>query len=279
MNNMYTDSMFDRIKQALTKTTENSNRFKNFLKLEAGNVYTVRLLPDLNKPEATLFKYFTHSWESFSTGQFISAVSPHTWDKSSKDPINEARFNLAKHGSAEEKEKIAKVIRSEKWLANIYVVNDPVTPANNGQVRILRFGKQIYKIIAAAIEGEDSDEFGSKIFDLSEKGCSLKIKVEQQGDFPTYVSSRFSSPSKVDDMTPEKMNTAYKSATDLKTVLTVMSTDDMKKLFDEHFHCLGDSTPSSKSNDKPVDVSPTSVDDIDPLNDDKVKELLNGLGS
>ena len=33
-------------------------------------------------------------------------------------------------------------------------------PDNNGKVKILRYGKQLQKIITEAIEGEDAEEFG-----------------------------------------------------------------------------------------------------------------------
>jgi hypothetical protein len=46
MSSSFTTSMFDSIKSALTKNTEGSNtKFKDYLKTEVGNTYTVRLLP------------------------------------------------------------------------------------------------------------------------------------------------------------------------------------------------------------------------------------------
>jgi len=147
---------------------------------------------------------------------------------------------------------------------------------------LLRFGKQLYKIIMDAIEGEDSDEFGAKIFDLSKNGCNLKIKVERQGDFPTYVSSRFAAPSKVTGLADKDIDSTYENITDLESVFPVRSDDEMKSMLDEHFYCsnTGDTFESTTS-EVTKDSSPvtsTSTDDVDPLDDDKVKELLDGLG-
>ena len=138
-----------------------------------------------------------------------------------------------------------------------------------------------------ATNGDDADEFGARIFDLSPNGCNFKIKCERQGDFPTYVSSRFASPSKLKDMDEEKV---YSSAFELDTVFPVKSYDELKKVLNEHFYCGSDSSDSSdgpdwgdnkQSSAKASEPEPTKEDkteNIDPLDDDKVKQLLDGLG-
>ena len=287
----YTTSMFDQIKTALNKSDQGggNRQYRNILKLEVGNVYTVRLVPNVDDPSKTFFRYFSHAWESFSTGQYMSAVSPTTWNK--KDPIAEARFSLLKHGTEEEKEKAAKIIRRESWLANVYVINDPTNPDNNGKVKLLRFGKQIYKVIMEAIEGDDSDEFGARIFDLGPDGCNFKVKVERQGDFPTYVSSRFATPSKIEGMTEDKTNEVLEGIADLESVYTIKSEDELRQVLNEHFYCRDSdpvtepSDPSPAGTSKPakpaepaVSSKSTPADDVDPLDDSKVKELLDGLG-
>ena len=212
----------------------------------------------------------------------MSQVSPQTWGD--RDPIAEARYSLGKHGTDEEKEKASKIMRRENWLANVYVVNDPSNPENDGQVKLLRFGKQLYKIIMDAVNGDDAEDFGPKIFDLSKDGCNFKIKCERQGDFPTYVSSRFAPPSEIDGMTDDKSQEIYSSIEDLESVFPVKSYDDLKKVLDEHFYCnetsSADNTWKPQPTAKPVSEKKeeVSVDNVDPLDDDKVKELLDGLG-
>lgn len=286
---MIDNDMFAQIKGALQKSSGgNSNsKFREILKLEPGNVYTVRFVPNMEDPSKTFFHYFAHAWESFSTGQYLSHISPQTWGE--KDPIAEARFSLSKHGTDDEKAKASKVIRRENWLANIYVVNDPTKPENNGKVKLLRFGKQIHKIVMDAIEGDDADEFGMKIFDLGDKGCNFKIKAERQGDFPTYVSSRFASPSKIDGLDAAAVQTALESTHDLESVYKVKSYDELKGVLDEHFYCRDTSSPSpqpagndlGRSSTEPAEnkqpKAESNLDDVDPLDDDKVKQLLEGL--
>ena len=280
----YTNSMFDKIKTAMnTQNNQGGNsRYKDILKTEVGNVYTVRLIPNIENPEKTFFHYYTHAWESFSTGQYISNVSPQTWNQ--KDPIAEARFSLGKHGTDEEKARASKIMRRENWLVNVYVINDPSNPDNNGKVKLLRYGKQLHKIVTDAITGEDSDEYGPRVFDLSENGCNLKIKVERQGEYPTYVSSRFASPTSIDGLDSEQsINQVLENASDLESVFPVKSYDELKEVLNEHFYCRSsDPVESQQSAPKPTPqpaaAAVTSTDDVDPLDDDKVKELLDGLG-
>lgn len=278
---MYDSQMFDKIKQALTKSTAGENsRYKDIIKLEPGNVYTVRLIPNINSPEHSLYKYYTHAWESYATGKYVSTVSPTTWGD--KDPIAEAKFSMMKHGTEDEKKKAESIIRRENWLANVYVINDPTKPENNRQCKLLRFGRQLHKIFMSAIDGEDSSEFGSRIFDLSGEGCNLKIKVESQGEYPTYVSSRFSSPSKIEGLTDDMIKSIYEKAISLDKVFTVKTYDELKDTLNEHFHCNKSKAVNSMSAEtiiKAESVSPISnaSDSTDPLDDDKVKSLLEGL--
>ena len=293
MTSTYTNDMFSQIASALSQDNKQSNtKYKDILKLSVGNVYTVRLLPNVTDPSKTFFHYYSHAWESFATGQYMSTVSPQTFGE--RDPIAEARYSLGKHGSDEEKAKASKIMRRENWLANVYVVSDPSNPDNDGKVKLLRFGKQLYKIIMDAVNGDDAEDFGPRIFDLSKDGCNFKIKCERQGDFPTYVSSRFAPPSKISGMTTESAEEVCGSINDLESVFTIKNEDELNKVLDEHFYCRSTSDPtadswstpsapsSAKPSEAPASVSAPaateSVDNVDPLDDDKVKELLDGLG-
>ena len=242
MNNTITASMFDSIKQALAKN-ENSSNAGKFLKTEIGNTYTVRLLPNIKDPSKTFFHYFTFGWMSLSSGQYINLVSPQTWGD--RDPINEYRYKITKMGTAEEKEKAAKITRKENWLVNAYVINDPKSPENNGQIKLLKFGRQLHKIIMEAIDGEDSDSLGSRIFDLTSKGCDFKIKVEKQGEYPSYSTSKFTMPKGIEGISDDKIQSIYSNTTDLDRVFSVKSYDELQKILNEHFHCVSTTTETT----------------------------------
>ena len=270
-----TTSMFESIKTALAKNSNTQSRNKDILKLEVGNTYTVRLIPNIKDPAKTFYHYYSFGWTSFSTGQYVSAVSPSTFGE--RDPIAEYRYKVLKTGTAEEKDKAKAILRTEKWLVNAYVVNDPVNEENNGKVMILRYGKQLQKTIMDAMEGEGAEDLGARIFDLSEKGCNLKIKVEQQGDYPTYVSSKFTMPKAVEGLDKSKIDEVYKGALDLESVFTVKSYDELKQLLEEHYLCSGEQHADEKPIAKATSKKASSTDTVDILEDDTVKELLKGI--
>lgn len=231
----FTTSMFESIKGALTKNNESvASKIKDYLRCEVGNTYTVRLLPNVKDPTKTFFHYYSYGWNSFATGQLVTAVSPTTWNQ--RDPIAEERYRVLRNGTEKEKEKALAIKRRENWLVNVYVVNDPVNSDNNGKVKLLRFGRQLHKIIMDAIEGEEAADLGPRIFDLSPKGCNLRIKVEKQGDYPTYVSSKFSTPKEIEGLEEDSYKKIYNGAFDLESYVSVKSYDELKTLLDEHYH-------------------------------------------
>lgn len=250
--------MFEKVQGALEKDTNANAAYKNILTLKPGNTYIVRLLPNVADPEQTRFRYYQQGWNSRATGQYVSAISPQTFGE--RDPISEESFRIYRNGTQEEKDIVAecKLRRFEKWLANVYVVDDPTNPANNGQVKILRYGSQLGEKIDAAIDGEDADELGERVIDLSPDGCNLKIIVKQQGDFPNYSSSKFAMPSEIEGMDDAKMEEAYGSTHDLAATFTIKSYDELKELLDEHFHCVNTDAKEEETETPVLDAAEKS---------------------
>ena len=278
----FNTSMFQSIKDALAKN-DNENgpaTYTEILKTTPGNTYTVRLLPFAKDPKNTFFHYFNHGWVSFATGQYVQSLSPMTFGE--RDPIAEERFRILRTGTEDEKEKVKAIKRLEKYLVNVYVIDDPTNPDNNGKVKMLRYGKQVHKIIMEAIEGEDAEEFGPRIFDLGTNGVNFKIKCENQGEYPTYVSSRFTSAGKL-NLSDDEQKKIYDGVFDLTKVYTLKSYDELKQMLDEHFYV--------KSHSEEIVTSKSSFSDSDPIpsfskpestytestTEDDIEELLKDL--
>ena len=234
----FNTSMFQSIKDALAKNEGDNaggnTSYNEIMKTTPGHTYTVRLLPFAKDPKNTFFHYYNHGWPSFATGQYVQSLSPMTFGE--RDPIAEERFKILRTGTEDDKEKVKAIKRIEKYLVNVYVIDDSQTPENNGKVKMLRYGKQLHKIIMEAIEGEDSDEFGPRIFDLGTTGVNFKIKCENQGEFPTYVSSRFTSAGKL-ALSEDEQKKIYDNVFDLTKVFTLKSYDELKQMLDEHYYC------------------------------------------
>ena len=240
----YNSNMFESIKNALDKAKTKSSggsAYRNLLQLEAPATYVVRLLPNIKNPEESILHYFHHGWNSINTGQYASVVSPSTWGE--RCPVSELYFKILRDGSEQDKERAkANLRRKENWLVNVLVVNDPKKPENNGTIKVLRYGRQLDKIIQSAINGDDAEEFGARIFDLSPEGCNLRIKVELVSDkpgapkYPTYTASKFLTASAIEGIDDNKIQELYNSIYDLNTFIERKSASELKTFIDEHFY-------------------------------------------
>lgn len=285
----YTSNLFESIKEALTKKTTESSNFRDFMKLEIGKTYLVRLVPNLATPERTFFHYYHHLWNSTVSNELVSVLCPTTYGE--RCPIDEYRSKIYKTNNKLDIEKIKPIKRNENWLVNVYVIKDPTNPENEGQLKILRYGKQLNKIITSAMSGDDEKDFGAKIFDLSENGCDLRIKVEEnEGGYPTYVSSRFMNASRLAG-NPDT-DEIYNGAKSLDTIFERKTTEEISKLLKVHF--LGEETEPTVTQRKPTKTqdedevedyvpktkTPTpsfTSDEDDSSVDDRIQDILKDL--
>lgn len=232
MSNKYNQSLFDSLKDALADKTNVESSFKDFLKFEPDKTYVVRLVPNIKDGKKTRFHYFQHIFDSCVTGKKISVLCPNTYGE--KCPIDEHRSKVWATKNQTLIDQVKPLKKSERWLYNAYVIKDPTNPSNEGNVKILNAGAQLQKVIQSAIDGDDSEEFGFRIFDLSENGCNLRIKVEKNdGGYPSYTSSKFLSPSKVDGLTDQ--DSAYESVKDLDSFFQRKTYTEIKEILDVHF--------------------------------------------
>jgi len=252
--------MFQSIKEALNNTKSTETNYDDILKLEVGKTYTLRLLPFIKDPSKTFFHYFQHGWISYATGQYVSAISPNTWGE--RDPIAETRYRIWKTGTEDEKKKMGAVKRQEKWLVNVYVIDDPTNPENNGKVKILRYGKQIQNIIMQAIEGERSEEFGAKIFDLSAEGATFKIKSVQQGDWPTYANSYFTTATKL-KLSKEEQEEILDQCFELDKLFPIKAYEELEEMLQEHYYVEEEVVTKNK----PVTTKPKNEEVTDEVPD------------
>lgn len=290
--NSFTANMFDSIKSALKESATSATNVKaDILKFTPDNQYDLRLIPNIKNPEKTFFHYYNQAWTSFCTGQYISVLSPQTFGK--PDLIANTKFKLKNAGTDEEKRKADTIRRAENWLVNVYVVNDPTAPENNGHVKIMRFGKQLHKIIMDCLQDTDESSVGARAFDLTENGCNFRVKVDRQGDFPSYVTSKFLLPTALPAGVDAE--SILEQIHDLESVFTLKTDDEMRQVMDEHFYCdavetgatntpsqdvnIVDSSNTSHSRDNNLDLDEdvsfesTNIDNTD----DKLNELLKGL--
>jgi hypothetical protein len=263
MKPTFNTNMFESIKSALENAKNKQGdgpSYKNILQIAAPATYVVRLLPNVKTPSETFMHYYHHGWNSISTGKYFSVTSPSTWGE--RCPVSELYFKILREGSDDEKNRAKEHLkRKENWMVNVYVVNDPKNPENNGTVKVLRYGRQLNKIIEAAISGDDAAEYGAKIFDLSENGCNLRIKAELVSDkpgapkYPTYTASKFLTPSAIEGLDEDKINEIYQNIHDLQSFLDHKTADDIKEIINVHFY----GTEAAVTESKPTPVAEEDV--------------------
>jgi hypothetical protein len=266
MSTKYNASLFDVLKEANNNKNNIESSFKDFLKMEKDKTYVVRLIPNVENINNSWFEYAQHIFKSNVTGKTISTLCPNTYKE--KCPICEYRSKIWATKDQTLIDQIKPLKKSEKWLYNAYVITDPTNPSNQGQVKFLNAGSQLEKIIEAARFGDDKEEFGHRIFDLSPNGCNLRVKVEvNEGGYPTYVSSRFTSPTKIDTLdTDDKIDEIYSNWKPLDTIFKKKTYDEIKTLLDIHFLGKDASTPTPVTEDE----DEFKVDDVDTTSDEVV---------
>ncbi len=266
-------AMFESIKTALNKSESSSDgQFKDIMKFPAGHTYTLRLLPNIEDPTKSTYAHWVHGWESKATGKYTSALGLQTFGE--RDPISELRWKQWKewkdaNPNTPNKEYKADISQKEQWLVNVYVIDDPANPDNNGTVKILRMGPQLKAIIDEATEGDRAEELGWEIFNPT-AGHDFKIKAEQQGEYTTFKSSFFTVKSKT-DISEDEAEELCGKCHDLEQVYSVKTYDELVDMLNEHYYNEGSKPEAKKSlkshkEEKNVDEKPPF--DVDEDDDD-----------
>ncbi len=272
-----TKSMFDAIKQSLSSSKNEgggNGLYKEILKFTAGNTYLVRLVPNRNSPKDTIFHHYTHGWNSNATGKYVTAMCPTTFGDTC--PIDAYYLKTYRNGTDSEKEAAKVLSRKEGWLVNAYVISDPSNPDNEGKVKILRYGRELAKIIESALEGDDVKEVGvERAFDIND-GCTLRIKCETRTEkgraankMVTYSASRFLSKESL-GLDEDEIDKILDAVHDLKAVNKQTTSAEMQRLLDEHFFNL--STGSAVADDDEEESSYTP-----PVRKQETKSVVNNI--
>jgi hypothetical protein len=270
MSTKYNASLFESLQEIIHNKSNYDSAFKDFMKLEADKTYVVRLIPNVEDISKTWYNYSQHIWDSVVTGKKVSTLCPNTYKE--KCPICEYRSKIWATDNKELINTITPLRKNKRWLYNAYIVKDPTNPDNEGKIKLLNAGEQLEKVIEDARSGDFKDEFGFRIFDLSDKGCNLTIKVtKNQGGYPQYTSSRFTSPTAIASLDSDSaIDEVHSNIKPLDTIFKIRTYNEVKDLLDVHF--LGKDKQSSAIVDDD-EVSPK----VDNTDDDSVTHSASGL--
>lgn len=183
--------------QEVSGKSQSGNRYQDDRKWkptrdDQGNGYAViRFLPATEGQDLPWVRYWDHGFKG-PTGQWYIEKSLTTIGQ--KDPVSELNARLWNGGVEADKEVVRRQKRRLHYVSNIYVVNDPSNPANNGKVFLYEYGKKIFDKIMDLMQPQFPDEKPVNPFDFwSGADFVLKIRGQQlNGNLvPNYDKSEF----------------------------------------------------------------------------------------
>ena len=198
---------------------------------KTGNGYAVlRFLPAVDGEDLPWAKVWNHAFQG-PTGQWYIENSLTTVGQN--DPVSEMNSAYWNSGVESDKEIARKQKRKLQYFANIYVVEDPANPQNEGKVMLYRFGKKIFDKCMEAMQPAFKDETAVNPFDFWE-GANFKLKLRKVEGYWNYDKSEFSAPSPLfddDDQLEEVWKKEY-PLSEFTSETNFKSYDELKKRMD-----------------------------------------------
>ncbi|SVA36794.1 uncharacterized protein METZ01_LOCUS89648, partial [marine metagenome] len=157
---------------------------------KTGNGFAIiRFLPAVKGEELPWAKIWNHAFQG-PTGQWYIENSLTTIGQ--KDPVSEMNTSYWNSGVESDKEIARRQKRKLQYFSNIYVVEDPKHPENEGKVFLFRFGKKIFDKIMETMQPDPAfeDEVAINPFDFW-KGANFKLKIRKVDGFWNYDKSEF----------------------------------------------------------------------------------------
>lgn len=214
----------DALVSAVVAKTDAGNRVKkeflsskifkfvapNPKKGEESNTYIIKLLPWTKDGAEGFHKTYVYRYQYRWQGMPQPGQSYGKWNYVTSAgnigeacPIDEWRneFLRANSGNNEEiKRVLSPLNRNEVRIMNALIVDDPVSPENNGKVFPVELNKALWDIVDGALHGQLDAHFSEirgtsvkvakKVFDLTPDGMNLRVKITlNNGGIPQYSKS------------------------------------------------------------------------------------------
>ena len=192
---------------------------------KAGNGYAViRFLPAPDGEDLPWAQVWSHAFQG--PGGWYIENSLTTLGK--KDPVSDLNRTLWNSGSDADKEIARKQKRKLSYYSNIYVLQDPANPENEGKVFLYKYGKKIFDKLTEAMQPAFADETPINPFDFW-KGADFKVKIRKVEGYWNYDKSEFAEPSTLKGFSDSELETLWKQ----QYSLTDFTAPDKFKTFEE----------------------------------------------
>lgn len=155
---------------------------------KAGNGYAIiRFLPAAEGESVPFVRYYNHAFQGPGGAWYIENCLT-TIGKD--DPVTESNSVLWNTNIESNKALARERKRNTNYVSNIYVVEDPSNPENNGKVFLFRYGKKIFDKINDAIKPKFADQIKMNPFDIF-KGANFRLRISKVDGYRSYQDSIF----------------------------------------------------------------------------------------
>jgi len=271
-------SQLKSLTQELEKTQQSNSydddRIWKCERDKSGNGYAVvRFLPPSEDETTPWVRMFSHGFQGPSGGWYIEN-SLTTLNQ--KDPVSDYNTILWNNGTESGKEQARKQKRRLNYFSNIYVIEDPAHPENEGKVFLFKYGKKIFDKVNDLMNPEFSDEEAVNPFDLW-GGANFKLKIRMVDGFVNYDKSEFdsSTPMLDDDSKLEEVwNTQY-SLIELLEPSNFKTYDELKTKFERVMGLTEDPATKFDSSDFQTAEAPVVSPTVEATSEGNSEETLS----
>ena len=191
---------------------KDDDRYWNLTVDKAGNGYaTIRFLRQVDGEDLPMVRYWDHGWKG--PGGWYIEKSRTSLGKDEADPMGEYNTEQWNAGGQAGKDFVSGTLgnagskRRLHYVSNIYVINDPAKPENNGKVFLFKYGKKIYDKLNGMMNPKFADKARVNPFDFFE-GATFNLRASKEDGFRSYNESTFEAPGPFG--TDEEMEAVWK---------------------------------------------------------------------
>lgn len=235
-----------------TKEEDDARFWRCTQKKDGSGSATIRFLPASQNAKTPFVRLYTHGFQG-STGKWYIENSRTTLGQSEADPCAEANDKLWQMGEG----SIGRLLvsgdptaakpnarkRKLSYYANVYIVNDPANPENNGTVRIFKFGAKIHEKIMGKLKPKYEGMAPSIVYDFW-NGSNFELRMKKVNKQTNYDDCEWLAPSPLLDGDDAKLEALWNSQHDIESFVApdkFKSYDELKKRL---LYVLGNDDPA-----------------------------------